>query len=208
MMSDGIPLFVFTGYEEKEIIQKSIAAGAMDCFLKGDNGQGFNALCARIGAIYIRNHVKGTMPEVQREKIATAVFETRKQQANGDPRKVSWLTTAPAIASLAVLIVIQLVSLFWFIWTQAGSNALFRKQVSDNTGDISILKQRADTEHEKGRTSEMDRAQLNARATGMDGRMNGFDGKLDAMRAENTQGFQKIYDLMLQDAKRQPSSKP
>jgi DNA-binding NtrC family response regulator len=38
MMSDGIPLFVFTGYEEKEIIQKSIAAGAMDCFLKGDNG--------------------------------------------------------------------------------------------------------------------------------------------------------------------------
>jgi hypothetical protein len=53
-----------------------------------------------------------------------------------------------------------------------------------------------------------DRKQLNDRVTAMDNRMNGFDTKLDVMRSENTQGFQKIYDVMLQDAKSHSPGKP
>lgn len=192
LAADGMQVFVFTGYEEKELLQKSLEAGATDWFLKGDNHRGGSALGGRLASLYYRQR-----RPVGREgdQLASSLLQTRKEQAENPPDKRSWFTTAPAFVTMAILLIVNLGLLVGFIYSQGASNALFRQQVTGNTGDIAILKTKADTFHDQNQTSILDRQQINKR-------LDEKDKDYNALRAEITNGFNHIYEILLDEKQR------
>lgn len=187
-IADGLPLFVFTGYEDRSIFQRAMEIGAADCFLKGDNHRGGSALGSRIASDYYR---KKHPAAAERDRVMSGLFEVRKEQAaSGAVHK--WLS--PGYVSLMLAIGLQLVALFWFMVSQSGSNALFRKQVTDNTSDIAILKTKAEIVHDQNQHSIEDREHLTKR-------LDEAIGNYNTLRSEMNIGFQRIYDVLLQDRK-------
>jgi CheY-like chemotaxis protein len=191
---DGMQVFVFTGYEEKELMQKSLDAGAADWFVKGDNHRGGSALGLRMASLFYRRGGRAVTGQA-REKLATGLFEGRKEQAMPiPPEKASWFSTSHAVVTLGILILLQLIALCGFIYSQGGSNALFRKQVGDNTSEISRLVGRTNEMHDQNMKSIEERQEL-AR------RINDTDRHYEQLRADQAAGFQKIYDILLTDRK-------
>lgn len=187
----GIPVFVYTGYEEEELLKQSLDAGAADWFLKGDNHRGGSALGGRMAALYYRNRHDTR----DRERIVTALFKTRREQANEAPPGLrNKFSTAHSLTALSCVIVVQLIALFWFIWNQAGANALFRKQVADNTAAIGVLQAKAETFHDQNQHSIEDRSQINKR-------VDDAIANYSSLRTDMNNGFQRIYDILLADRK-------
>jgi CheY-like chemotaxis protein len=191
---ENIPVFVFTGYEEAELLQTSIDHGATDWFLKGDNHRGGSTLAARMGTNFIRDHMR-EMEAPQKKKISTSIVETRKAQA--EPARNNWITIANAVAGLAVVGVTNILLLIVFIYNQGAANALFRKQVADNTGGLGLVQTEVRELHDKANESKQNRLTIEARQTAFDNRLNVTDGKLDSIRSEMNAGFTSIYNLLV-----------
>jgi CheY-like chemotaxis protein len=187
----GVQVFVFTGYEEKELLQKSLDAGASDWFLKGDNHRGGSTLALRMATIFYRTRT--SISDADKERISTAILAGRKEQAEAIPTteiRGSWFLTVNAYVTLSILVLGNLLAVGLFIWSQAGSNALFRKEVSDSSADISVLKTKAEMFHDQNQTSIADRERINKR-------LDDTDRKFETVRSEMSAGFNRIYDLLL-----------